>query len=195
MKMCEHPRPVCMLTLLSSVSNGRCQAADPALKLEHCYALRTGPVWRPWLPKKVLLVNLRSRRDNCMDALRRLTQKPVRWMVATDYRFALSTGAVYFRERGAVLLTSQEQAEVLSSLPGGDSTPAAADRLIFGNQVRLFPGGVEVRIFGVRKRAHSGGDVVVFVPSDKVVAVGRSLRPELLISMDPGGRCARMDRA
>jgi glyoxylase-like metal-dependent hydrolase (beta-lactamase superfamily II) len=142
---------------------------------EHCYVLQEGPgVAAVVTDDGVLIINPPDEPGvtAAVEALRRLTQKPVRWMVATDYRFALSKGASYFGEHGAVLLTSKEQADVLSSLPGEDSTSAAGDRLIFGSQMHLFPGGVEVQIFGVRKRAHTGGDVVAFVPSDKVVVVG-----------------------
>lgn len=181
MKMCEHPQTrVCMLALYlfcipgAGLNAGAAESRFEKLS-EHCYTLQDGTGVAAVITEDgVLLVNPPEEPGvtTAVDALRRLTQKPVRWMVATDYRFAISKGAAYFGERGAVLLTSKEQAEVLSSLPGGNSTPAAVDRLIFGNQVRLFPGGVEVRIFGVRKRAHTGGDVVVFIPSDKVVAVG-----------------------
>ena len=165
----------CILCILGTGLNAWAAESRFEKLSEHCYALQDGTgVAAVVTEDGVLLVNPPDEPGvtAAVDALRRLTQKPVRWMVATDYRFALSKGAAYFGEHGAVLLTSKEQAEILSSLPGENSTSAAADRLIFGSQMHLFPGGVEVRIFGVRKKAHTGGDVVVFVPSDKVVAVG-----------------------
>jgi glyoxylase-like metal-dependent hydrolase (beta-lactamase superfamily II) len=166
---------VFLLWIIGAGLNARAAESRFEKLSEHCYALQVGSgVAAVVTEDGVLLVNPPDEPGvtAVVDALRRLTQKPVRWMVATDYRFALSKGAAYFGEHGAVLLTSKEQAEVLSSLPGENSTSAAADRLIFGRQMHLFPSGVEVRIFGVRKRAHTGGDVVVFVPSDKVVVVG-----------------------
>jgi hypothetical protein len=177
--MQKHPRArSCVLAvaiLCAFGSNIDLRAAESRFEKlsEHCYVLPEGAsVTAVVTDDGILLINPPDEPElnAAMDALKRLSQKPVRWMVATDYRFALSRGTAYFGEHGAVMLTSKEQAEILSALP--EAAPASVERLVFDSQMRMFPGGVEVRIFGVKQKAHTGGDVVAFLPFEKVVAVG-----------------------
>ncbi len=120
-----------------------------------------------------------------LDALQRLTTRPVRWVMNTDYHLARS--ADRFTDQGALLLGSRQIFELASASTAKPAEPPDAaqqkkdakppdsnspTRLVFERQMRLFPGGVEVRIFAVQPRALTGGDVVAFVPAEKVLFVG-----------------------
>jgi glyoxylase-like metal-dependent hydrolase (beta-lactamase superfamily II) len=54
--------------------------------------------------------------------------------------------------------------------------------------MRLFPEGVEVRILALEHRAHTGGDIVVFVPDEKVLLTGDLYGPARFpdIDSEPG---------
>ncbi|NLT33690.1 MAG: hypothetical protein GXX81_09665 [Acidobacteria bacterium] len=43
---------------------------------------------------------------------------------------------------------------------------------LFDDRMRIYPGGLEVQIFSVRNRARSGGDVALYLPTEKVLLVG-----------------------
>ena len=53
--------------------------------------------------------------------------------------------------------------------------------------MQLFPGGVEVRIFSVGHKAHTGGDVVISLPAEKVLYVGDLYRAGSYPIIDGGG--------
>ncbi len=129
--------------------------------------------------------------SGAMDALARLTRGVVRWVIDTDYRFARSGGARRFSDQGARVLGSGRLFELALAPAGTDSRPADAAReekteakpegsretglrtyAAFDRQMRLFPGGVEVRLLGVPTRARTRGDVVVLLPTEKVLIVG-----------------------
>jgi glyoxylase-like metal-dependent hydrolase (beta-lactamase superfamily II) len=136
----------------------------------------------------VLLVNPPGDPDPvaALEAIKKLTARPVRWLVNTDYRLAMSGGAERFIEQGAQLLESRqiyeratataesepagtEQHEKKSAKPVDSDSPV---HLVFERQMRLFPGGIEVRVFAVQHKARTGGDVAAFIPAEKVLLVG-----------------------
>ena len=140
-----------------------------------------------------------------LEALQRLPSRPVRWVVNTDYHFYCSGGAEPFVEQGALLL-GDKRLEALAAGAGGSpalglvpplptSDPKAglardsAVHLLFEHQMRLFPGGVEIRVFAVEPKARTGGDVVIFIPSEKILIAGdlfvAGRFPEIDVS--PGG--------
>jgi hypothetical protein len=43
---------------------------------------------------------------------------------------------------------------------------------LFDESMRIYPGGLEVQLFAVGKRARSGGDVALHLPAEKVLLVG-----------------------
>jgi hypothetical protein len=128
-----------------------------------------------------------------LEVLKKASPKAVRWVVFTDPRFVLTSGARYLSDRGAVFLASSQLHKLsMSATAYGfrDSAPPAAVPasgvpaktsdfawFIFGSQMRLFPAGLEIRIFALRHRARTAGDEVVFVPAEKVLLVGRLFDP------------------
>jgi glyoxylase-like metal-dependent hydrolase (beta-lactamase superfamily II) len=182
--------------LLSFLFGFSCLAAPPKFEKvsDHCYYFQskgeTANVAAIVSDDGVLLINPSGEPDSAaaLDAFKRLTSRPVRWVVNTDYRLARSGGAERFVEQGALVLGSRQ----INNLASGasDSGPGSAGAaqqekksakaadsvspswLVFERQMRVFPGGVEVRIFALQHKAHTGGDVVVFVPAEKVLIVG-----------------------
>ena len=149
----------------------------------------------------VLLINPPTEPDlpPVLDALRRLTQRSVRWVVHTDYQKEQAGGSSYFVMRGAQRLSSKDlrRLAALPSLsaeakPDKDAkkpssemqtakaaspeemrdNPASLPDILFGRQMRLYPDGVEVRLFALQQKAHTGCDVVVYLPAEKVLQVG-----------------------
>jgi glyoxylase-like metal-dependent hydrolase (beta-lactamase superfamily II) len=98
--------------------------------------------------------------------------------VNTHHHEDHTRGNAYFSEHNAAIIGGREFGRADEKPAEVDSTeqkskPTSAEtQLVFGRQVRLFPGGVEVRIFAAEHRAHTNRDVVVLLPSEKVVHVG-----------------------
>ncbi len=176
--------PACLAATLSFAAVPRFEKIS-----DHCYYFQSkgdmANVAAVVSDDGVLLIDPPGGSDpvDVLDAIRRLTPRPVRWVVNTDYRLGRSGGAERFVEQGALLLGSRQIYELgATTQPGPQESPQqelkaarpadSAARLVFEQQMRLFPGGVEVRIVAVRYKAHTGGDVVAFVPAEKVLFVG-----------------------
>jgi hypothetical protein len=208
-----------ILLLLFADRGAFCAAARFEKLSDHCYCLQPKGdelnVGAIVTDDGVLLINPPSQSGliSTLDALKRLTAKPVRWLIGTDYRFARSPICENFEEQGAVFVESLALQDVAKATGEGTavenlpsqatakepSTPETSGssltcpQLLFKNQVRLFPAGVEVRIFALEHKAHSAADVVVFVPSEKVLFVGSLFEPGNYPTIDasPGGGSAQ----
>jgi glyoxylase-like metal-dependent hydrolase (beta-lactamase superfamily II) len=111
-------------------------------------------------------------------ALKRVSLKPVRWVVFSNPRSARSGGGQFFAEQGAVLLGGAKLRAISSSLATPDTGSVAGDLsafpwLIFDTQIHLFPANMEIRIMALQHKAITGGDVVVHIPAEKVLFAGR----------------------
>jgi len=139
----------------------------------------------------ILLINPPAEPDLpvVVEALKRLTFKAVRWIVFTDYRFTHAAGARHFAQRGAILIASAPLRALSAPTPASsdlkEASTAKPERkdvtssdilsfpwFIFSRQMRLFPAGLEIRIFALKDKALTGGDVVVIVPADKALFTG-----------------------
>lgn len=159
---------------------------------EHCYylPLDRGNVAAIVTEEGVLMVNPPQEPDLplAIDALSRITSAPVRWVAFTDQAHTRTAGARYYAGKGAFFLGSN-RLRTLSELPmqsvfsDTPSAPQIPDSipsdnlpflswLLFDSQMRLYPSGLEVRIFSVQHKARTGGDVVLYVPEEKVLLVG-----------------------
>jgi glyoxylase-like metal-dependent hydrolase (beta-lactamase superfamily II) len=134
-------------------------------------------------------------------ALKSITSKPVRWVVFTDPHYASAGNARFFAEQNSTLLASSRlwalsnriivktdpaNQESLNPLTIDGSRSAWADfpELIFDHQMHLFPSNLEIRIWGVQAKARTGGDVVAFVPDEKVLFVGDLFETERFPDID-----------
>lgn len=128
-----------------------------------------------------------------LEALKRVTAKPVRWVVNTNYHEHHTGGNAHFSGQSVPLIASRELKRLLDSQPkparksasaagrqaettrqaqDGSADAASGAQFTFRRQMRLYPGGVEVRLFAVEHRAQTAGDLVVFLPAEKVLQVG-----------------------
>jgi glyoxylase-like metal-dependent hydrolase (beta-lactamase superfamily II) len=116
-----------------------------------------------------------------LDALRRVSARPIRWIASTGAAADDRTGIAYFQARDALLLT------VRDAKRGGPPPAAAGEkpawRAAFGRQMHLFPGGVEVRLLAVEK-AHTAADLVLLLPGERVLQVGPLFTPHSFPEID-----------
>jgi hypothetical protein len=196
-----------------------CAAARFEKLSDHCYYLQSkgdeANVGAVVTDEGVLLINPPSQSGlaSTLDALKRLTTKPVRWIAGTDYRFTRSPICPSFEEQGAVFVESQALQDNATTIGEGTAVenppsqakakePSTADsnapsancsQLLFKNQMRLFPAGVEVRLFALEHKSHSAADMVVFVPNEKVLFVGDLFEHGNYPTIDasPGGGSAQ----
>lgn len=135
----------------------------------HCYYMQlpSGNVSIVVTNDGVLMVNPPRDADLAAvtEALARVTAKPVRWLAFTDPRYARTAGARHFAAQGAQPLADVRQWDMAA--PPQDSA-----WLVFDSQLRLYPAGLEVQIFAVRHKATTAGDIVAYVPAEKVLMVG-----------------------
>lgn len=149
---------------------------------DHCYSLqlKSGEnVAAIITDDGILVVDPPAEPDlsQVVESLKRLSLKPVRWVVLTNPRSALSAGAVYFAEQGAMLIGGAQLRSVSTSMagPGGSTGAGSASYswLVFDHQVHLFPANLEIRIMAVDPKGTTGGDVVLHVPAERVIFVGK----------------------
>ncbi len=128
-----------------------------------------------------------------LSALKSLTTRPVRWVVNTDYQQAGNGGWETFLKQGAAVIGSKEldrlgNAPSMSDpdQPSASSLKRPNPRFMFGQQLHLWPANLEIRILAVKSKARTAGDVVVFLPSEKVLATGDFFSPSAFPTIDNG---------
>ncbi len=162
---------------------------------DHCYFLQSpygGPNTGAVVTTGgVLLINPPAQPDlaTALEALKRLTSKPVTWVVNTDFKLGASGGSAHLSTLDAVVITSDEQRKLAiaaktqvsnSAVSPRDENPAspaiskseAELRYRFARQMRLFPDNLEIRIAALSTKSLTSGDIVVFVPTEKVLYLG-----------------------
>jgi hypothetical protein len=111
-----------------------------------------------------------------MTALANVTSRTVRWVVFTEPGLSRNADTRYFAEKNALVLTGAKLQALsppeTAHQNGSTASAPTPTRLIFEGQMHLFPSNVEVRIIALQHKARTGGDVVLFVPSEKVLFVG-----------------------
>jgi glyoxylase-like metal-dependent hydrolase (beta-lactamase superfamily II) len=162
---------------------------------DHCYWLQLqvdGPGYSAIVTESgVLLINPPAQPElsALLGALKKVTLKPVLWVVNTDYLYCRHGGSAELARQGALILQSRELRRLAG--PAVNNTPAAGagsseqtgaaavektagvdEEVTFERQIHLFPDNLEVRIFAVQFKAHTAGDVVIFVPAEKLLVAG-----------------------
>ncbi len=173
---------------------------------DHCYYLRLAGsgknIGAVITAEGILIINPPTEPDLSAleQVLTTLTSQKVRWVAFTDHHFVHSAGTHYFADRGAVLLASARLRALTGSIARTNlENPAVSTSevrsgsfgeahpftwLVFDHQMRLFPEDMEIRLFAVEQKARTGGDVVVFVPDEKVLFVGDLYEPTSFSDID-----------
>jgi glyoxylase-like metal-dependent hydrolase (beta-lactamase superfamily II) len=127
------------------------------------------------------------------NALKTLSTRAVRWVVHTDYHQATTGEWATFLKQGAAIIGSRELDRLAGATappelnqPGPAAPTRPNPRFLFGQQLHLWPAGIEIRILAVKPRARTAGDVVVFLPSEKVLVTGDFFSPFGFPALDTG---------
>jgi cyclase len=104
--------------------------------------------------------------EGIMAELRKITDKPVKYVVNTHHHPDHSGGNVKFQAMNAVIVASQEAREqmVVANQPGKPD-------IVIEHHAHIFLGGKNVALYHYG-RAHTNGDVVVLFPAERVLATG-----------------------
>ncbi len=133
--------------------------------------------------------------DQVIDDIRRITDKPIKYLVNTHSDGDHVTGNRYFPE--TVTFVAHENCRKDFFRPGRDGSPSEWSRpelspfvpsLTFTDKMELYLGSkkAELWYFGV---GHTTGDIVVYFPEEKAAFVGDQLfltRPQLIHSYKGG---------
>ena len=123
-----------------------------------------------------------------LESLQTITPQTVRWVVFTGPRSLSDSGAAFLAQRGALFVSSLRLHKMPQPSSGAQAGPSGASGsapakggfaakddfgwILFDRLMRLFPSGVEIRIFSLSKGARTGADIVLFLPEEKVLLVG-----------------------
>jgi glyoxylase-like metal-dependent hydrolase (beta-lactamase superfamily II) len=168
---------------------------------DHVYYLQPGPdaanVTAVSAEGGILLVNPPADPGlpPVLEALKRVANRPVRWVVNTDYLLERSGGGAILQGQGAALIASSDLRRLASALPEQMGKDAVAEeartdagpRISFTRQMHLFPDNLEIRIIAVQHQAETAGDVVVFVPSERVLITGQLFVSGMFPEIDQAG--------
>lgn len=122
-----------------------------------------------------------------VEALARITPKPVRWVVETQALPEHTASEGFFAGRGATIVSSAGLERL---------RPSSAERqgalFVFERQMRIFTGAIEVRAMAIAHKARTSGDLVVIVPGERVVLTGDLFAPGRYpaIDQEAGGSAA-----
>jgi hypothetical protein len=181
---------IALAALLLAAASSQAAPARFEKLTDHYYCYQSGPdapnVGAVMSDDGILLINPPGEPDlsPTLDALRRVSTKPVRWAVSTDFRLALSGGLARLAAQGATLIGSYGLQTLLAAPAGppdaqnGGKPAGGAEgttvrlSITFDRQIHLFPSGLEVRIFAVQHKGHTGGDLAVLIPAEKILQVG-----------------------
>ena len=104
--------------------------------------------------------------DGIMRELRKITDKPVKYVINTHHHADHSGGNAKFQGMDAVIVASQEARQQMVTY----KQPGLPD-IVIEHHAHIYLGGKNVALYHFG-RAHTNGDVVVLFPADRVLAAG-----------------------
>lgn len=126
-------------------------------------------------PEGVILVDDKFERhvEAILDAVRTVTEQPVRYIFNTHHHLDHSGGNHLLRERAEIIAHRNARAHMVTKSASSGSGRPESDlpRVTFTDTTSVFLGGKEVRahFFG---RGHTDGDVVIYFPTERVIHTG-----------------------
>jgi glyoxylase-like metal-dependent hydrolase (beta-lactamase superfamily II) len=150
------------------------------------YAAKVNYVWTGWveLPDGLLLIDsgLDERTAKVLaDSIRaRSGSKPFKYLVNTHAHKDHTGGNAYFVAQGAKVMAQAHAAAVIDSLAKieaaasspGNPRPAPAPVVRIDRRKTLGPASRTVELIWLGKRAHTDGDLIVYLPKQKVLFAG-----------------------
>ncbi|MGB9105933.1 MAG: MBL fold metallo-hydrolase [Terriglobales bacterium] len=109
-------------------------------------------------------------------ALRRITDKPVRFVINTHWHFDHTGGNAYFQKQGPIIAQEnvRERMKKGANLLGTEVKPAAKEALpiiTFNDRATVHLNGEDIRAIHF-PHGHTDGDAVIFFPQSNVVHMG-----------------------
>lgn len=126
-------------------------------------------------PEGVILVDDKFEHhvEAILDAVRTVTEQPVRYVFNTHHHLDHSGGNRLLRPRAEIIAHRNARAHMVTKSTSSGSGRSESDlpRVTFTEMTSVFLGGKEVRaqFFG---RGHTDGDVVVHFPTERVIQTG-----------------------
>jgi glyoxylase-like metal-dependent hydrolase (beta-lactamase superfamily II) len=135
-------------------------------------------------------------------SIRAITSQPVKWLILTHHHPDHHFGAIVFRKQGAVVIAHPDR-RALASEAGEDALVAdwvrvvgldamrgfefadTPDRAVTGTDT-LTPGG-RTLVISHPGRAHSAGDLMVWLPQDRILFAGDLLVEDGVTMVVDGG--------
>jgi len=147
----------------------------------------------------VVLVDDKFEQDapNILAMLKTVTNQPVKYVVNTHHHGDHSGGNVQLQKAGAQLIASEQARRYMV-----DARQPGQPGVTFVDRALLHLGGKDVELYHFG-RAHTGGDVFVYFPADRVLAAGDAFTfgaatPQLIDYQNGGSAkdwTATLDRA
>ncbi|HEV8395622.1 MAG TPA: MBL fold metallo-hydrolase [Vicinamibacterales bacterium] len=134
---------------------------------------------------------------NILAMLKTVTNQPVKYVVNTHHHGDHSGGNVQLQKAGAQLIASEQARRYMV-----DAKQPGQPSVTFVDRALLHLGGKDVELYHFG-RAHTGGDVFVYFPADRVLAAGDAFTfgtatPQLIDYQNGGSAkdwTATLDRA
>jgi glyoxylase-like metal-dependent hydrolase (beta-lactamase superfamily II) len=104
--------------------------------------------------------------NNIMSELKKITDKPVKYVINTHHHADHSGGNAKMQEMNAQVVASEEARENMV-----DGKQPGLPVITFEHDTRIHLGGKDVRLYHYG-RAHTNGDIVVYFPADRALAAG-----------------------
>ncbi len=136
------------------------------------------------------------------DAIRQVTNAPVRWVVNTNSQPNRWHGNAYFRDLGVPIVAHSHAVKLMRESGGmqleasrtllkdkAEGTVIAVPAEEFTGERRIVLGGTDIRLmhFGA---AHTRGDIAVWLPGPGILFTGDIVYTERLLAVIPAGRSA-----
>jgi cyclase len=151
-------------------------------------------------PEGVLLVDSQFAplTDKLVDAIKKISQKPIRYLINTHVHGDHTGGNENFAKLGATIFSREQlRARLEHPNPAADGTPgkpAASEALpvvTYDDPVTIHLNGEHVRLLPIRN-AHTDGDTLVSFPEHDILAVGDYFRSVgyPIVDLNNGGSLA-----